>query len=193
MTFTDNAIGFGTMNGVVATVTTLRSLGVSYQILPDRAAPISALRDRNAILFGNPAESETIAQAMENAPLLVDYETSAKAFVVRDRTSGKTFLPEGDGKGGFTTVYGLVTVLNTRYSDRGRLAMVIFSGVNSAGTDGAAEFFSSPRSLRNLRAIFAREGINGFPVAYQVVVKCTFGDLLMITYEYCGHKTLQKD
>jgi len=59
----------------------------------------------------------------------------------------------------------------------------------------------APSTLRKTRAArfrlstpaHSREGINGFPVAYQVVVKCTFGDLLMITYEYCGHKTLQKD
>lgn len=193
MTFTDNAVGFGTMNGVVTTVTTLRSLGASFQILPDRAAPISALRDRNAILFGKPSESVTITQAMENAPLLVDYDPSARIFVIRDRTSGKTFVSQSDGQGRFTFVYGLVTVLNTRNSDRGRLAMIIFSGINSAGANGAADFFSSPRALRNLRAVFAREGVHGFPAAYQVVVKCTFGDLLMINYEYQAHKILQKD
>ena len=193
MTFTDNAVGFGTMNGVVTTVATLRSLGASYQILPDRAAPISALRNRNVILFGNPTESVTIAQAMENAPLLLDYEPSARVFVIRDRTSGKTYVPKSDGRGGFISVYGLVTVLNTRNSDRGPLAMIIFSGINSAGTDGAAGFFSSPRALRDLRAIFNREGVHGFPAAYQVVVKCTFGDLLMISYEYQAHRILQKD
>jgi hypothetical protein len=130
---------------------------------------------------------------MENAPLLVDYDPSARIFVIRDRTSGKTFVSQSDGQGRFTFVYGLVTVLNTRNSDRGRLAMIIFSGINSAGADGAADFFSSPRALRNLRAVFAREGVHGFPAAYQVVVKCTFGDLLMINYEYQAHKILQKD
>lgn len=193
MTFTDNAVGFGTMNGVVTTAATLRSLGASFQILPDRAAPISALRNRNVILFGNPSESLTITQAMENAPLLLDYEPSARVCIIRDRTSGKTYVPKSDGRGGFISVYGLVTVLNTRNSDRGPLAMMIFSGINSAGTDGAASFFSSPPALRSLRAIFAREGVHGFPAAYQVVVKCTFGDLLMISYEYQAHRILQKD
>lgn len=192
MTFTDNAVGFGTMNAVVSTVNTLKLLGSTYQILPDRAAPISALRGRNVVLFGNPPESQTIYRSVEPVPLIVDFEPSVKSFVVRDRASGRIFVPKPDGKGGFSDVYGLVTVLNTRNSDRGHLGMVIFSGVNSAGTDGAAQFFTSPRSLRDLRATFAREGINGFPAAYQVVVKCTFGDLLMFAYEYSAHKVLQK-
>lgn len=192
MTFTDNAIGFGTMNSVIATIRILRSFGSSYQVLPDRAVPMSALRDRNVVLFGNPAESETINRTMADTPLTVDFEPSARAAVIRDRVSGRMMVPKGFGKGGFTDVYGLITVLNTRDSDRGHLGMVVFSGINSAGTDGAAEFFSSPRSLRQLRSVFAQEHIHGFPAAYQVVVKCTFGDLLMISYEYTSHRVIQK-
>lgn len=192
MTFTDNALGFGTMSAVVTTVNTLRSLRTSYQILPDRAVPISAVRERNVVLFGSPLDSETISRSVETAPLIVDFEPSVRSFVVRDRTSGRVFVPKPDGKGGFNDVYGLVTVLNTRDSDHGRLGMVIFSGTNSAGTDGAAGFFSSPRYLRSLQSVFARDGLAGFPSAYQVVVKCTFGDLLMISYEYSSHRILQK-
>ena len=50
--FTDNVLGVGTMNAVVAAVKTLKAMGSSYQILPERVATISALRGRNAILFG---------------------------------------------------------------------------------------------------------------------------------------------
>lgn len=192
MTFTDNALGFGTMSAIVTTVNTLKSLRSSYQILPDRAVPISAVRERNVVFFGSPLDSVTIGRTVENTPLFVDFEPSVKSFVIRDRSSGRVIVPKPDGKGGFSDVYGLVTVLNTRDSDHGRLGMVIFSGTNSAGTDGAARFFSSPRSLGNLRSVFAREGLGGFPSAYQVVVRCTFGDLLMISYEYTSHKILQK-
>ena len=192
MSFTDNALGFGTMNAIVTTVNTLRSLGSSYQILPDRAVPMSAVRERNVVFFGSPPDSETINLAVGAAPLIVDFEPSAKCFVIRDRASGRIIVPTKDNKGGFSDVYGLVTVLNTRDSDRGRLGMVIFSGTNSAGTDGAAQFFSSARGLQKLQADLARQGIKGFPPAYQVVVKCTFGDLLMISYEYASLKVLQK-
>ncbi len=191
--FTDNVLGVGTMNAVVTTANSLRSLGVNYQILPERVATLSALRGRNAILFGAPVDSEAITRTTETAPLTVDFEPSLKEFVIRDRSSGTMIVPQKDSQGDFVDVYGLVTVLNTRESDRGRLGMVIFSGITSAGTQGAAEFFASARSLRNLRSIFAREGIPGFPAAYQVVVKCTFNNMLLVSYEYRLHKVLQKE
>jgi hypothetical protein len=57
----------------------------------------------------------------------VDYEPSVKEFVVRDRTTGRMIVPKKDANGDFMDVYGLVTVLSTRDSDRGRLGMVVFS------------------------------------------------------------------
>jgi len=191
--FTDNSLGVGIMNGVVTAVNTLKSLGSPYEILPERVATLSALRDRNTILFGAPVDSEAISRTMEKTPLVVDYEPSVREFVIRDRASGLIIVPKKDPNGDLIDVYGLLTVLNTRDSDRARLGMVIFSGITSAGVHGAAEFFSSPRSLRNLRAIFAREGMNGFPLAYQVVVKCTFSNMLLVAYEYYSHRILQKE
>jgi hypothetical protein len=70
--------------------------------------------------------------------------------------------------------------------------MIVFSGITSAGTHGAAEYFSSAKAVRNLRVIFAREGVNGFPSAYQVVVKCTFSNMLLVAYEYHSHRILHK-
>lgn len=190
--FTDNTLGIGAMNAVVSTVNTLRSLGSSYQVLPERVATLSSLRDRNAILVGAPVDSEAISRTREHTPLIVDYEPSVKEFVIRDRENGKMIVPRKDADGELMDVYGLVTVLNTRDSDKGRLGMVIFSGITSAGTHGSAEFFASPRALRNLRGIFAREGVNGFPAAYQVVVKCTFSNMLLLAYEYHSHRIMQK-
>lgn len=191
--FTDNVLGVGTMNAVVTVANTLKSLGTSYQILPERVATLAAVRGRNAMLFGAPVDSEAITRLTEAAPLTVDFEPSIKEFVIRDRSNGAMIVPQKDSEGDFIDVYGLVTVLNTRESDRGRLGMVVFSGITSAGTQGAAEFFASARSLRNLRSIFAREGIAGFPAAYQVVVRCTFNNMLLVGYEYSSHKVLQKE
>ena len=191
--FTDNVLGVGTMNAVVAAAHTLRSFGASYQILPERVATLSTLRERNAILFGAPVDSEAITRTMQNTPLIVEYKPSVQEFVILDRTSGKFLTPQKDPNGEFTEVYGLVTVLNTREADRGRLGMILFSGITSAGTHGAAEFFSSPRHLRSLRSIFARDGVNGFPAAYQVVVRCTFSNSLLVSYEYHSHKVIQKE
>ena len=161
--FTDNVLGVGTMNAVVVAVNTLKAMGTSYQILPERVATISALRGRNAILFGAPVDSEAITRTLATAPLTVDYEPSVKEFVVRDRTTGRMMVPKKDANGDFIEVYGLVTVLSTRDSDRGRLGMVVFSGITSAGTHGAAEFFSSPRALRNLKSRPRERGQSRIP------------------------------
>ncbi len=134
-----------------------------------------------------------ISQILHDTPLTVDYEASVREFVIRDRTNGSMIVPAKDVDGDFVDVYGLVTVINTRDSDRGRLGTVVFSGITSAGTHGAAEYFASARSLRDLRTVFAREGIRGFPVAYQVVVKCKFSRMLLVSYEYHSHRILQKE
>jgi len=188
MTLTDNMLGIGTMNAVVTTVNTLRALGSNWQILPERVAALAAMRGRNTILFGAPVDSEAITRSMENTPLVVSYDTGAKEFVIKDRQSGRILPPEKDPEGEFTAVYGLITVLN---ADRDGLGMLLFSGITSGGTQGAAEFFSSPEKLRALRQLLAREGLHGFPSAYQVVVKCTFSNLLLLRDEYSFHRVLR--
>jgi len=150
------------------------------------------LRGRNAVLFGMPADSDAITRTMEHAPLVVDYEPAVKDTVIRDRQSGEMLAPLKDADGEFSGAYGLITVLNTRESERGRLGEVVFSGIGSGGVQAAAEFFASPGALRKLRSIFARAGVNGFPAAYQVVVKCTFSNLLVQGVEYHSHRILQK-
>jgi hypothetical protein len=193
MIFTDNVLGVNTMNAVVIATNTLRSFGSSYQILPERAATVPALRGRNAMLFGAPVDSEAISKTLQDTPLTVDYEQSVKEFVIRDRVAGQIIVPQKDPKGDFLDVYGLLTVDNTRDSERGKLGTVVFSGITSAGTHGAAEYFASPSSLRRLRGIFVKEGLRGFPAAYQVVVKCKFSNMLLLSYEYHSHRVLQKE
>ena len=188
MTLTDNMLGVGTMNAVVTTVDTLRALKTTYQILPERVATLAAMRGRNTILFGAPVDSDAITRTMEPAPLVVSYDSGVKEFVIRDRQSGRILPPEKNPDGEFTTVYGLITVLN---GDRDGLGMVIFSGITSGGTQGAAEFFSSPQKLHALRQSLVREGLHSFPPAYQVVVKCTFSNLLLLQDEYSFHRVLR--
>jgi hypothetical protein len=192
MVFSDNLIGFGTMNSILVAVNTLRRMGVSYQILPERVAPISTFRNRNVMLFGAPVDSDAITRSHESTPLVVDYEPSVQEFVIRDRKSGKMIVPQKNEQGEFRAVYGLITVLNTRDSDRGKLGMVMFSGITSAGTHGAAEYFASARALQDLRARFAREGVTRFPSAYQVVVRCTFSDMLLLSYECVEYRILEQ-
>ncbi len=193
MIFTNDALGVGSMNAVLIASNTLRAMGALPQILPERAAMMSALRGRDTILFGAPVDSQAISEILNKTPLSVVYDQSIREFVVRDQLAGKTFAPEKEPNGDFKSVYGLATVLNTRESDHGRLGMIVFSGITSVGTHGAAEYFASPRSLKALRAVFAKEGVNGFPAAYQVVVKCSFENMLLVSADYHYHRILRRD
>jgi hypothetical protein len=188
--FTDNVLGFGTMNAVHAASTRLREMGVRYQVFPERVSPAPTFRERHVLLFGAPVDSDAITRALESAPITVDFDPPSNEFVIRYRDSGKKLIPTKDPKGEYTEVFGLLSVLNNRRSPQGPLAMVVFSGITSTGTQGAAEFFSNPDSLRELKARFAGDGVPGFPESYQVVVKCRFGNRLLLTYEGIDHRIL---
>lgn len=193
MIFTNDALGVGSMNAVVIASNTLRAMGAAPQILPERADMMSVLHGRDTVLFGAPVDSQAISEILDKTPLSVVYDESVREFVVRDRISRKTFAPEKKPNGDFNSVYGLVSVLDTRESDSGRLGMIVFSGITSVGTHGAAEYFASPRSLKALREVFSKEGIKGFPAAYQVVVKCSFENMLLVSADYQYHRILKKD
>jgi hypothetical protein len=137
-------------------------------------------------------DSEAISRILEATPLTVDYEPSIKEFVIRDRINSRNLVAAKDSNGDFMEVYGLVTALNTRDSESGPLSTVVFSGITSVGTHGAAEYFASPRALRHLKSVFAQETLNGFPAAFQVVVKCMFNRTLLISYEYETHRIIKK-
>ncbi|MGA2327880.1 MAG: hypothetical protein ABSH05_16495 [Bryobacteraceae bacterium] len=70
--------------------------------------------------------------------------------------------------------------------------MVIFSGITSVGTHGAAEFFSKADGLATLRDRLRAEGFTGFPTAYQAVVRCRSNDTLLLGSEYAAHRVIAK-
>lgn len=185
---TDNVLGVGTMNAVVASVNMLRSFGASWEVLPERVARISSLRNRNAVVFGAPVDSEAITKLLEKTPLTVEYDEGTREFVILDRESGKKLAPSKDAQGEFTEVYGLISVLHEGDPDQHHVGRVVFSGITSTGTQGAAELFASPKSLKELRHRFPGDR---FPAAYQVVVRCTFINKLLLAYEYHSHRVIR--
>ena len=52
-----NIASLGVVGGVAAAASALRTLGVPYQILSERSAPLSSFRGRNVVLFGDPLNS----------------------------------------------------------------------------------------------------------------------------------------
>ena len=79
-----------------------------------------------------------------------------------------------------------MTVLPNETAPDGAHNIVVFSGITSAGTGGAATFFTSGADLKNLEERFHRDGLKRWPKSYQVVVRCRTsedGQLLSSTYE----------
>ena len=192
-TFTDNMIAFGTMNAAIAAMNRLQSFGTSYQVLPERVATISSLRGRNAILLGASVDSEAVSIAMRDVPLSVDFNPDIREFAIRDKSESKWIVPQKNPNGDFTDVYGLVTVKNSTDQQARRVQTVLLSGITSVGTQGAAEFFSSSSAMRTLKSAFAREGISDFPAVYQVVVKCSYSNMLVLSAEYYSHRVVRRN
>jgi len=80
----------------------------------------------------------------------------------------------------------LITVLPTPGGTAGQKT-VVFSGLTSVGSQGAAEFFANPTAMKGLLERFRRDGLTTFPPAYQVVVHCNGRDTLLLSTEYQSH------
>jgi len=135
---------------------------------------LPALRGRNLVLFGNPEYSHASASLLESVPWTVTYDVSSRDRVVRStgRTEARVFTPTRDERGAVTGALGLITVLPSEGgSGAERLGTIIVSCTNAAGCQAAAEYLSSPGSLRELQGRLRREGLAGFPPAYQVVIR----------------------
>jgi hypothetical protein len=181
----DNSVQMGHTQAVAIAATTLSSIGAAFQILPERSVSAPALRGRNVILIADPQNSDAAARSLERTPLTLDFAPDVQDVVVRERGGSHTTWA---GKRGpdkrYTEVYGLITVLPGEGEVAGPHRTLIFSGITSVGAHGAADFFSRPETLGVLRDRLGAEGINGFPLAYQVVVKCRSNDTLLLSTEY---------
>ena len=189
----DNSVQMGHCQAVVISTTTLSLLGASYQILPERSASAPTLRGRNVILIADPQNSNSAAERLESTPLTLDFDSGAQDVVVRERAGAHTIWAGKRGQDKrYTDEYGLITVLPAEGEAQGPHHTVIFSGMTSVGTHGAAEFFSKPETLNVLRGKLAAEGHSGFPTAYQVVVHCRSHDTQLLSTDYVTHRVIAK-
>jgi hypothetical protein len=179
------------MLGALSVARTLDSLGASYQVIPDRVRYLTSMRDRNVVLFGDANLESGVAKLLERGVFKFKYDIAAKDFAVVD---GKTlsFAPSPDKPGHLRDYYGLLTVMPSDGAPGGAKRTVVLAGANSAGCQGAAEFFSSARNLKDLRERFAKEGIDGFPKAYQVVVKSRTDGMTLLSASYAAHAVLDR-
>jgi hypothetical protein len=189
----DNSVQMGHAQTVAIAAATFALAGAPYQILPERSTGAAALRGRNVVLIADPQNSNVAAHRLESTPLTLEFDERVQDVVVRERAGSRTVWV---GKRGpdkrYAEVYGLVTVLPGEGEAAGPHRTVIFSGITSVGTHGAAEFFSRPELLRALRDRFRSEGLSGFPSAYQVLVRCRSDDTLLLGTEYLTHRTIAR-
>jgi hypothetical protein len=189
LTITMNATYWGDSLGAMTVLKMLTAAGVNPQMFPEKVVSVPTLRKRNVVLFGAPEYSPAVAHFLEKCPLSVDYLSS---IVSRDpgQLPAKQFATRRDEKNRVTEVYGLITVLPSESSVGHGHRTVIFSGVNSAGTQAAAEFFSSPEHLNELLSQLAETGHKSFPPAYQVVVRAKTDESILVSFEYESHRVI---
>jgi hypothetical protein len=183
LTVTTNATYWGDMLGALTASKTLNAAGVSPQLFPEMVTTLPTLRRRNVILFGAPAYSPAATRFLEKCPLHVNY-LDAIVGPATEQSPAARYALKRDQRQRLTQVFGLITVLPGESLATQQTRILIFSGVNSAGAQAAAEFFSSPEHLLELKKELIKAGHDAFPPAYQVVVRAETDDSILLKFHY---------
>jgi hypothetical protein len=189
------AVPIGDAESVALVVRTLQILHAEFRILPETSAPLTTLRRRSAVLFGSPWYSRSASVLLEKTPWTTRWDEATRQVGIfgQGPREGKRFVPQRGPHGEYQEVFGLVTVLPNDITSDGSRSIVVFSGLTSAGTHGAAAFFTSGADLKNLEERFRRDGSNGWPKSYQVVVRCRASDdTQLLSYAYETHEILMQ-
>jgi len=183
LTITTNATYWGDVLGALTAFKTLNAAGVSPQMFPEMVITMPTLRRRNVILFGAPEYSPAVARFQEKCPLRVNF-LDAIVGPATPASPAARYALKRDQQQRLALVFGLITVLPGESSVNQQNRTLIFSGVNSAGALAAAEFFSSPEYLLELKKELKKAGHDTFPPAYQVVVRAETDDSILLNFRY---------
>ena len=189
------AMTMGNVQGLARVLGVLGNFGAQYRLLPETNSPLPAMRRKSVVLFGSPWYSRAAATLLEKTPWTLARDGPSKeiGLIGTGTQAGRVFLPSRGTRGEYLEVFGLVTVLPSDPSADDGHTIVVFSGLTSAGTHGAAAFFTSEKDLGSLGARFRQEGLRSWPRSYQVVVRCrTSEDAQLLTYSYQTHVVLEK-
>lgn len=183
LTITRNATYWGDVLGALTALKVLNAARVAPQVFPEVVLTIPMLRHRNVILFGAPDYSSAVSRYLENCPLRVNFLEAIVSSSTEQSPAPRYALKLGQQQR-LTQVYGLITVLPGESSGNHKNRILIFSGVNSAGAQAAAEFFSSPEHLLKLKQDLKKAGHETFPSAYQVVIRAETDDSILHNFHY---------
>jgi hypothetical protein len=188
---------WGDADGAMSVVALLASYRVSYRVLPERLIQPYMLHNRNVLLFGRPEYSQAVRLLLADAPFVIEYNPEIRSWGVRNRSpkNGEpAFFQARTEENTTQEVYGLLTVLSSDAPAGGSRRTVIFSGVTTAGAKAAEEFFAAPETLNELKARFRRDGLSGWPRAWQVVLKTRVAAdaTLLMDFSYAAYRVLEK-
>jgi hypothetical protein len=185
----------GNVEALAKILATLHGLHAQVRILPETSAPLVALRSRNVVLVASPWYSRSAAMLLEKTPWTTRWDPASRqvALCGQGFDREKWLLPRRGPRGEYQEVFGLVTVLPNDSTPDGPHTIMVFSGITAAGIQGATEFFTSGEGLRNLAERFRKQGLTGWPKAYQVVVRCrSSADWQLLSYAYESHAIISK-
>jgi hypothetical protein len=191
-----NTILFGDNLAAIAAAKTLTSAGKSIQILPEYSIAPVAVRGRDLVLIGSPNYSPLAARILQNTPFSVRYDPVTKLEVIGTKGSaGEPAVVYSSQRntqaGGLKLAYGLITVVpSPGTGDEGGHRIVLISGISSAGTQAAMEFFCSAASLKDLKSRLVASAPRTLPPSYQVVVRCGVDKNLALSWTYETHRII---
>lgn len=181
LTTTTNGTYWGDTLGALTAHKTLVAAGAAPRLFPEMVLSMPALRQRNVVLLGAAEYSPAIAHFLAKCPLTANF---LNGIAATEQPQKPLYQIKRNQSKRMTQVYGLITVLPSDSAVDQNHRTLIFSGINSAGTQAAAEFFTSPENLQALKRQLAKDGHTTFPPAYQVVIRVETDDNILLNYHY---------
>ena len=168
--------------------------GVSVQVRPERIIPFPAFRGRNCVVLGTPEYSLAAKKFLERGNFTIEYSQEAADYVIVNRRplgqEPAYYAPRRASEQQIVDVYALVTVLPSDGSPHNQHRTIVLSGLNSAGTEAAAEYVTSTPYLAHLQQQFRRNGLESNPPGYQVVIKATTDATLPLNISHVTYRVL---
>ncbi len=192
-----NTVRFAELRATVVAVRLLTTAGVDFRVMFERDVTAPSLHSWNVLVLANPDFSYAANMILSRAALTVATDAELNIVSVRPTRPGseslRTYTAGRSAASSESLSYGLITVRPGDASSVDKpLRAVVISGTDEAACQSAAEFFCSARRMKDLRQRFRKEGLSGFPKAYQVVLKCRTMKGELVSSDYEAHVILER-
>jgi hypothetical protein len=184
---THNSVGLGDALAATGVTRLLAQAGATFQVVPEKVVPLAAMRRRNIVLLGGSADAQSVQHLLAKGKFQIRFNADSGDWSIYEKDGAKqTFVPQRNAANQLVETFGMVTVLPSEGSE-GKQRTVIFSSSYTAGNQAAMEYFTSAKSLRELRSRMGGK----LPEAYQVIVRTSVNQMLPLAYRYETHSILE--